>query len=103
MDEVAVFMGYSFVETTRMGYSSLKPLQGESVSSVIEGKDVFAINSTYCLWQVICFMSLPLVFINLKLKTLHTKRRYRYLGLHLYVKGYVVRLMADSVSVTVLS
>ena len=66
MDEVAVFMGYSFVETTRMGYSSLKPLQGESVSSVIEGKDVFAINSTYCLWQVICFMSLPLVFNKLK-------------------------------------
>ena len=40
MNEVAVFMGYSFSE---MGYSSLKPLQGESVSSVIEGKDVFAI------------------------------------------------------------
>ena len=102
MDEVAVFMGYSFVETTRMGYSSLKPLQGESVSSVIEGKDVFAIlltgyGKSFALCPYLWFL------INLKLKTLHTKRKDRDLGLHLYVKGHVVRLMADSVSVTVLS
>ena len=102
MDEVAVFMGYSFVETTRMGYSSLKPLQGESVSSIIEGKNVFAIlltgyGKSFTLCPYLWFL------INLKLKTLHTKRRDRDLGLHLYVKGYVVRLMADSVSVTVLS
>ena len=90
MDEVAVFMGYSFVETL-MGYSSLKPLQGESVSSVIEGKDVFAIlltgyGKSFALCPYLWFL------INLKLKTLHTKRKDRDLGLHLY-----------SVSVTVLS
>ena len=48
-----------------MGYSSLKPLQGEIVSSVVGGRDVFAILPTGY-GKSFCFMSLPLVFNKLK-------------------------------------
>ena len=41
-----------------MGYSSLKPLQGKIVSSVVGGRDVFAIQPTGY-GKSFCFMSLP--------------------------------------------
>ena len=48
-----------------MGYSSLKPLQGEIVSSVVGCRDVFAILPTGY-GKSFCLMSLPLVFNKLK-------------------------------------